>query len=64
VRRAKLYYLREKVGKRAKIRERREPVGKASSGTQAAVSESVTEVPVLAEAPPKRRLGRGRGEKD
>jgi large subunit ribosomal protein L19 len=27
VRRAKLYYLREKVGKRARIRERREPIG-------------------------------------
>jgi large subunit ribosomal protein L19 len=29
VRRAKLYYLREKVGKRARIRERREPIGGA-----------------------------------
>jgi large subunit ribosomal protein L19 len=27
VRRAKLFYLREKVGKRARVRERREPVG-------------------------------------
>lgn len=27
VRRAKLYYLRDKVGKRARIRERREPIG-------------------------------------
>ncbi len=27
VRRAKLYYLREKVGKRARIRERRQPLG-------------------------------------
>ena|SRR5690606_22443050 len=27
VRRAKLYYLRERVGKKAKIRERREPAG-------------------------------------
>lgn len=27
VRRAKLFYLREKVGKRARIRERREPMG-------------------------------------
>jgi large subunit ribosomal protein L19 len=27
VRRAKLFYLREKVGKRARIRERREPIG-------------------------------------
>ncbi len=30
VRRAKLYYLREKVGKRARIRERREPIGGSS----------------------------------
>ncbi len=30
VRRAKLYYLREKVGKRARIRERREPIGGGS----------------------------------
>jgi len=29
VRRAKLFYLREKVGKRARVRERREPVGGA-----------------------------------
>ncbi len=30
VRRAKLYYLRDKVGKRARIRERREPLGGSS----------------------------------
>jgi large subunit ribosomal protein L19 len=30
VRRAKLYYLRDKVGKRARIRERREPIGGAA----------------------------------
>jgi large subunit ribosomal protein L19 len=30
VRRAKLYYLRETVGKRARIRERREPIGGSS----------------------------------
>ena len=30
VRRAKLYYLRDKVGKRARIRERREPIGGSS----------------------------------
>jgi large subunit ribosomal protein L19 len=30
VRRAKLYYLREKIGKRARIRERREPIGGSS----------------------------------
>jgi large subunit ribosomal protein L19 len=39
VRRAKLYYLREKVGKRARIRERREPIG----GGQMTRSRSVAE---------------------
>jgi large subunit ribosomal protein L19 len=36
VRRAKLYYLRERRGKRARIRERREPVGgrAVSEGTE------------------------------
>jgi large subunit ribosomal protein L19 len=48
VHRAKLYYLREKVGKRARIRERREPIGggqmtrtrrdAAADGTSAAES--------------------------
>jgi large subunit ribosomal protein L19 len=36
VRRAKLYYLRERRGKRARIRERREPAGVASRSVQAA----------------------------
>jgi large subunit ribosomal protein L19 len=31
VRRAKLFYLREKVGKRARIRERRDPIGGAAT---------------------------------
>ena len=31
VRRAKLYYLRDKVGKRARIRERRQPIGGGAS---------------------------------
>ena len=38
VRRAKLYYLREKVGKRARIRERREPVGGAAMVTRRAAA--------------------------
>jgi large subunit ribosomal protein L19 len=63
VRRAKLYYLREKVGKRAKIRERREPAGKAGAGAPAVASEPVAAAPVAAEVTPKRRLGRIRGEK-
>jgi large subunit ribosomal protein L19 len=54
VRRAKLYYLRDKVGKRARIRERREPIGGSamvSRRTQAgeddvALDELVDEVPV------------------
>jgi large subunit ribosomal protein L19 len=42
VRRAKLYYLRERRGKRARIRERREPVsarGPAPEGDEGAESE-------------------------
>jgi len=31
VRRAKLFYLREKIGKRARIRERRDPIGGAAT---------------------------------
>jgi large subunit ribosomal protein L19 len=38
VRRAKLFYLREKVGKRARIRERREPFGGNSRGPAPAVA--------------------------
>jgi large subunit ribosomal protein L19 len=47
VRRAKLYYLRDKVGKRARIRERREPIGGAAmvsrreAGSQAQVDDVV-----------------------
>jgi large subunit ribosomal protein L19 len=41
VRRAKLYYLREKVGKRARIRERREPIGGAQmTRTRGAAAEA------------------------
>jgi large subunit ribosomal protein L19 len=43
VRRAKLYYLRERHGKAAKIKERRVPRGKAASAV-AAVVEEVDEV--------------------
>jgi large subunit ribosomal protein L19 len=56
VRRAKLYYLREKVGKRARIRERREPIGGSStvsrrqarpgSTDDAASDDLVDEIPV------------------
>jgi large subunit ribosomal protein L19 len=45
VRRAKLYYLRDKVGKRARIRERREPIGGgATVSRRAAAEEPATEV--------------------
>jgi large subunit ribosomal protein L19 len=43
VRRAKLYYLREKVGKRARIRERREPIGGARTRAAAGATPAVTE---------------------
>jgi large subunit ribosomal protein L19 len=56
VRRAKLYYLREKVGKRARIRERREPIGGSSmvsrreaaeeAADSAAIDDLVDEIPV------------------
>jgi len=36
VRRAKLFYLREKLGKRARIRERRQPLGGESGGVRRA----------------------------
>ncbi len=50
VRRAKLYYLREKVGKRAKIRERRELPGR--NGARASQPTPAAE-PVPAPAPAK-----------
>ncbi len=44
VRRAKLYYLREKVGKRARIRERRQPLGAEAAGvTHARTAVSAVE---------------------
>ena len=53
VRRAKLYYLREKVGKRARIRERRQPVGgEGAAVVHAAVAEPAvedTKVPAAAD---------------
>jgi large subunit ribosomal protein L19 len=48
VRRAKLYYLRERHGKAAKIKERRVPRGKAATAG-AAVVEEVEEVEDLAD---------------
>jgi large subunit ribosomal protein L19 len=54
VRRAKLYYLRGRVGKKAKIRERREvaPKAVAAAATPAA---DVTDNPAEAPAPAQRR---------
>ncbi len=43
VRRAKLYYLREKVGKRARIRERREPIGGSSTVTRRRAADQAAE---------------------
>lgn len=42
VRRAKLYYLREKVGKRARIRERRQPVGGEADAVRRAQAAGAT----------------------
>ncbi len=63
VRRAKLYYLRGRVGKQAKIRERREVTPKV---LKAAVAEVAEERPVVEEAAPapRRRSLRGRGKAD
>lgn len=61
VRRAKLYYLRGRVGKQAKIRERREVAPKV---IKAAVAEVVEDKPEVEEAAPapRRRALRGRGK--
>lgn len=58
VRRAKLYYLRGQVGKRAKIRERREAAPKVAASAPA---EEV-EVPAEVAAAPKRRSLRVRSK--
>jgi large subunit ribosomal protein L19 len=43
VRRAKLYYLREKVGKKARVREKQQRPGDAAAARRAAVSELAAE---------------------
>ena len=45
VRRAKLFYLREKVGKRARIRERRQPLGGETAVRRSAAAEADAEAP-------------------
>jgi len=47
VRRAKLYYLRDKVGKQARIRERREPIG-GNSQTRRSLASDIEAEPVRA----------------
>ena len=49
VRRAKLFYLREKVGKHARVRERRNPLGAAGT-VQRRVSAAADEVEVPSDA--------------
>ena len=56
VRRAKLYYLREKVGKRARIRERREPIGGNSSSRAAAAAAALASAAAPPEATPEPAL--------
>lgn len=63
VRRAKLYYLRDKVGKRAKIRERREPTARAGAAQEAALEATPEAAPETA-PPPRRRLVRRRAKPD
>ncbi len=66
VRRAKLYYLRGKVGKRAKIRERREAAPKvvASAPTAQVVEPDVEDAPQEVAATPRRRSLRVRSKAD
>ena len=47
VRRAKLYYLREKVGKRARIRERREPIGGAGMVSRRAAAADASDAELI-----------------
>lgn len=56
VRRAKLYYLRGRVGKRAKIRERREVTHKAPVPAEVAEVETVAATVEQADPPKKRSL--------
>jgi large subunit ribosomal protein L19 len=52
VRRAKLFYLRDKVGKRARIRERREPIGSGETTRRSAAADlaaNTVDEPVEAE---------------
>ncbi len=51
VRRAKLYYLREKVGKRARIRERREPIGGSSMVSRRSAADAVLVDDLIDEVP-------------
>jgi large subunit ribosomal protein L19 len=53
VRRAKLYYLREKVGKRARIRERREPIGGGQMTRTRTAVEAAAEEAGLTEVEPE-----------
>jgi large subunit ribosomal protein L19 len=51
VRRAKLYYLREKVGKRARVRERREPIGGGSMVSRRAAGADESDDGLVDETP-------------
>ena len=51
VRRAKLYYLRGKVGKKARIRELRQPAGAARGQKVASAAAAPAHEPVETEAP-------------
>jgi large subunit ribosomal protein L19 len=59
VRRAKLYYLRGRVGKKAKIRERREVAPKVRAAAPAP-AEELTDTPAEAPAPARKRSLRPR----
>ncbi len=53
VRRAKLFYLREKVGRHARIRERRQPIGGSAMTLERADADAPTEADVEPEELPE-----------
>jgi large subunit ribosomal protein L19 len=57
VRRAKLYYLREKVGKRARIRERREPIGGAGMVSRRVAPDESSDAELLDDTPVDGEIG-------
>ena len=62
VRRAKLYYLRDKIGKRARIRERREPIGGSAMVARRGTAEADPEIAVIEQRGAEDVLGDADGD--